>query len=102
MSQGPTVKKAMRKLRLRGEDFPLECAADIQGGGTVRATLLPDQWVEVPDAIYQQLKQQFAVEEERLVPDFEANEARPHKRGEAPAMRRELKPGYIIEGFDRD
>lgn len=87
----------MPQVRLRGEDFPLEGAFDRRTKGLERFRLEPDRVTTVSDEAYAFLKQKFSVEGERYVPDHDANEKAPHKRGEAPAMRRESKGGYIIE-----
>ena len=87
----------MPQVRLRGEDFPLEGAFDRRGKGLERFRLEPDRVTNVSESAYAFLKQKFAVEQERWVPDHDANEKAPHKRGQAPAMRQESKSGYIIE-----
>jgi hypothetical protein len=54
----------------------------------------------VEGPVYEMLKHKFSVQEERSVPDFEANVKNPHGKGDAPAMRSEAKPSYILEFKD--
>jgi hypothetical protein len=90
------------QVRLRGEDLPIPICLDIEGKGTIRATLPPNQWVDVQPEIYAYLKSKFDLEQEatRDVPDAEANEKDPHPRGAAPLTRTERVPTYTIEFKD--
>lgn len=95
------------KVRLRNETIPLPCSvenADPNKGNTgrVRASLIPDQWTDVPECIYDMLKAKFQMRESvsRNVPDYNANERNPRLKQDAEGqtiMRSESKPGYIIE-----
>ena len=95
------------KVRLRNETIPLPCSvenADPNKGNTgrVRASLIPNQWTEVPECIYDMLKAKFLLRSDvtRMVPDYNANERNPRLKGDENShtiMREEAKPGYIIE-----
>ena len=90
------------KVRLRNETIPLPVSATGEVDGraqTLRASLIPNQWTTVPEAIYNMLKAKFALKSDvsRMVPDAVENERHPHAKGEEAIMREESKPGYIIE-----
>ena len=87
--------KGMR-VRLR-DTVPLSGSLNIEKKGRVEYHLEPNRVTVVPESVYQFLKGKFGVEQERLVPDEAENAKFPHKRNEAPIMRSEPKPGYIIE-----
>ena len=97
------------RVRLRNETVSLPCSiqnADPHAGnvGRVTAVLIPNQWVEVPECIYDMLKRKFMLRTDvtRMVPDYHANERNPRLKGDENSqtiMREEAKPGYIIE-FD--
>ncbi len=90
----------MPRIRLR-EKYPLPCSIDAEGKVT-RVTLIPNQWVEVPEVIYTNMKNKNALRSDltRMVPDYEANRKDPHAKGTEAIMREEVKPGYIMEFQD--
>lgn len=88
--------KAGMRVRLRDE-IPLHGSLNIEGKRSVRYTLEPNRVTEVDPRVYEELKRKFGIEQERWVPDDEENAKHPHKLGQPPIMRSELKPGYIIE-----
>lgn len=101
------VNKKAFKVRLRNETMALPCsvqnAEQSKGNiGRVSATLIPNQWTEVPECIYDMLKSKFLMKDDvtRMVPDANANYNTPRvkqdEHGET-IMREEAKPGYIIE-----
>ena len=69
-------------------------------GGEYKGSLPPGKWVSVEGPVYEMLKRKFAVQEDRYVPDHDANRNNPHAKGEAAAMRAEPKPGYVLEFKD--
>lgn len=91
--------KAVRWVRSR-ETHPIHVTLDTEGGKQERVTLNPNERVKVSERVYDMLKAKFGVVGDRLVPDHDENERNPHGRGQAPAMRAERRPGYIIDGLD--
>lgn len=88
--------RAGMRVRLR-DDTPLHGSLNVEGKRAVRYCLEPNRVTEVPEPVYRELKRKFGLEQERWVPDLEANEKSPHKANEQPILRSEPKPGYIIE-----
>ena len=84
------------KIRLRSCDHSVPVSIDADGK-VMRATLIPNQFVEVPEAIYHMLHAKFALPSDRLVPDYNENERHPHRKDEGAIMRQESKPGYVLE-----
>jgi len=83
------VATKMFKVRLRNETMPLPCSvqnADNSKGniGRVSATLIPNQWTQVPECIYDMLKRKFQMRDSvsRMVPDFNANWRAPKLKAE--------------------
>lgn len=97
----PNVATKKYKVRLRNEQTPLPCSITTRDDGVIKATLIPNQWTEVPLAIYDMLKRKFQLKADvtRMVPDFHANERNPRSKQEGgeTIMREEEKRGYIIE-----
>lgn len=84
--------KAKQKVRLRGQDFPLDIALCSENRGEVRVSLPPGRTVEVDPDVYDFLKLKFGVQEEREVTNVVMTPTGPIKE-----TRSEAKPGYIIE-----
>lgn len=93
------TKKSGGQVRNR-EDHTISGALDIGPAGVLRYSLPPGKWVAVEGPVYEMLKHKFSVQEDRLVVDFEENLKNPHRKGEAPAMRAEAKPSYVLEFKD--
>lgn len=81
-----------RRVRLRGADHALPCT--ISGGGReISVTLQPNRWTDVPEEIYQMLKQKFGrAQREVEVPDWDS-----HRIERTP--RYESTQAPIIEGL---
>ena len=95
-------KKSGRRVRLRGQDYPLEGTLVVERDGQpteLRFRLLPNQWTIVPDEVHTMLKNKFSNAREWQVPDADENEDRPHDKGEAAATYTERRLEYIIEGL---
>lgn len=92
------TKKTGGQVRSR-EDHVISGSVDI-GTEVFRYSLTPGKWVAVEGPVYEMLKRKFGVQEERYVPDHDANFRNPHVKGETGAMRAEPKPGYILEFKD--
>jgi hypothetical protein len=68
------------------------------GTKRIDALIPPNKWVSVPDEVYAVLKQKFDAPRYTMIPDVEANEANPHKPGEAPVMtQEEVDPQFFLE-----
>ena len=92
------VEPETHEVRLRNETMSLPVSVDCDGR-VLRYSLPPNQWVKVPDPIYELLRRKFALRSDvtRQVPDALENERHPHGKGEEAIMREEQRPGYIIE-----
>lgn len=87
------------QVRLREGDA-LEGCSDTDKNGMVRWRLEPNKWCHVPEPAYGNLKAKFSCEEDRLVPDHDANFKTPHGKGGDTIMRAEPKPTYVMEFRD--
>lgn len=94
----PVLERNGGKVRVRGLNYPLPVALDIEGKPTIRVTLRPNTWTSVPEEVYDFLKTRFDSPRYTSIPDVEENERNPHKAGEQPVMtQEEVDPGYYLE-----
>jgi hypothetical protein len=48
-----------KKVRIRNIDYALTGSVDIKGSSPIKYRLEPNKWTEVPDEVYDQLKNKF-------------------------------------------
>lgn len=80
-----------RRVRLRGADYALPCTV-MGEKREISVVLQPNRWTEVPEEIYQMLKQKFGRPVEHEVPDWDTRRIERTPRYESPN-------GLIIEGL---
>ena len=97
-SPGVVLERSGGQVRLRGLKWPLPVTLDSESKGRIKATIYPNKWNKVPDDVYEFLKARFDTPRSTTIPDVEANEAHPHKPGEAPIMtQEEVDPQFYLE-----
>src|SRR3990167_9750886 len=97
-SPGIVMEKSGGMIRLRGLAWPLPVTLDSESKGRIKAIIYPNKWNKVPEEVFEFLKNRFDSPRTTSIPDVEANEARPHKPGEAPIMtEEEVDPQFYLE-----
>lgn len=101
-SSSVVLERKGGEVRVRGLKWALPVTLDTESKGRIQATIQPNKWTRVPDEIYDFLKGQFDNPRYTTIPDVEANEANPHKAGEAPIMtQEEVDRDYYLEFKER-
>jgi hypothetical protein len=98
--KGPVIEtRGGNQVRLRMPLYPIDGSIDVEGKGTIRYRLIPNQWVSVPDEVFAALKAKFDVEREPvMVPDVEHHERNPHPYGTPPNLVPDTSASpYVLE-----